>query len=140
MNSSSINNYYSSKVASVLSGGLQRTGISPQKPGAQPSPFTQMLSALQQLQQSNPAGGYQQVTQQIAANLQTAAQTAQSNGNSAAAKQFTQLSKDFANASASGQLPNVQDLAQAVGGSGTSSAGGGHHHFLSALSSLIGFR
>jgi hypothetical protein len=38
---------------------------------------------------------------------------------STAANQLNQLAADFTNASKSGQLPNVQDLAQAVGG---------HHH------------
>jgi hypothetical protein len=77
------------------------------------------MSTLQQLQQSNPTE-YQQVTQQIATNLQSAAQTAQADGNSTAASQLNQLATDFTNASTSGQLPNVQDLAQAIGG--------GHHH------------
>ena len=85
------------------------------------SPFAQLASALQQLQQSDPTK-YAQVTQQIATNLQSAAQTAQSQGNSSAASQLTQLATDFSSASQSGQLPNLQDLAQAVGGSG------GHHH------------
>jgi hypothetical protein len=85
------------------------------------SPFAQLLSTLQQLQQSNPTQ-YQQVTQQIATNLQTAAQTATSDGNTTAATQLTQLATDFTNASQTGQLPNIQDLAAAVGG------GGGHHH------------
>ncbi len=84
------------------------------------SPFAQILSSLQSLQQSNPTQ-YQQVTQQISSNLQTAAQTATSSGNTSLATQLTQLSKDFQSASSSGQLPNVSDLAQAVGG-------GGHHH------------
>jgi hypothetical protein len=83
------------------------------------SPFAQMMSMLQQLQQSNP-GQYQQVTQQIATNLRNAAQTAQSEGNSTAENQLSQLSSDFKSASTSGQLPSVQDLAQAIGG--------GHHH------------
>jgi len=77
------------------------------------------MSELQQLQQSDPAK-YQQVTKQISANLQTAAQTAQQQGNTTAAAQLNQLSTDFSNASQSGQLPSVQDLAQAIGG--------GHHH------------
>jgi hypothetical protein len=47
------------------------------------SPFAQMMSMLQQLQQSDPTK-YQQVTQQIATNLQNAAQTAQTEGNSTA--------------------------------------------------------
>ena len=87
---------------------------------SQLSPFARLMSTLQQLQQSNPTQ-YQQVTQQIATNLKSAAQTATSQGNTAAATQLNQLSTDFTNASQSGQLPNVQDLAQAVGG-------GGHHH------------
>ena len=82
------------------------------------SPFAQMLSELQQLQQTDPSK-YQQVTQQISTNLTTAANTATSEGNTAAATQLNQLAADFSNASTSGQLPNVQDLAQAVGG---------HHH------------
>ena len=89
------------------------------------SPFAQMLSSLQQLQQSNPTE-YQQVTQQIATALQGAAQTAQSDGNTAAATQLNQLATDFTSASQSGQLPNVQDLAQAVGGH--HHHGHGHHH------------
>lgn len=129
MNTSSINNYYNSNVASVLSSALQGTnqtgnnssGVSaPGSDSSQLSSFAQLLSTLQQLEQSNPTK-YQQVTQQIAANLQSAAQTAQSNGNTSAASQLTQLATDFKNASASGQLPNVPDLAQALGG-------GGHHH------------
>jgi hypothetical protein len=79
------------------------------------SPFAQMMSMLQQLQQSK----YQQVTQLIATNLQNAAQTAQTDGNSTAAAQLGKLASDFNSASQSGQLPNIQDLAQAIGG---------HHH------------
>jgi hypothetical protein len=51
--------------------------------------------------------------------LQSAAQTDLANGNPAAANQLNQLATDFSNASKSGQLPSVQDLAQAIGG---------HHH------------
>jgi hypothetical protein len=83
------------------------------------SPFAQMMSMLQQLQQSDPTK-YQQVTQQIATNLQNATQTAQTDGNSTAAAQLGKLAGDFNSASQSGQLPNIQDLAQAIGG--------GHHH------------
>ena len=82
------------------------------------SPFAQLMSQLQKLQQTDPAK-YQQVTGQIATNLQTAAQTATAAGNTTQAAQLTQLSNDFSSASKSGQLPNMQDLAQAVGG---------HHH------------
>lgn len=82
------------------------------------SPFAQILSSLQQLEQSNPIQ-YQKVTQQIASSLQTGAQSATATGNPVLASQLTQLSTDFTNASTSGQLPSVNDLAQAIGG--------GHH-------------
>jgi hypothetical protein len=85
------------------------------------SPLAQILGSLQQLQQSNPAQ-YQQVTLQISNNLQAGAQSATASGNTGLASELTQLSTDFKNASTSGQLPNVQDLAQAIGG------GGGRHH------------
>jgi hypothetical protein len=141
MNTSSINNYYNNNVASALSSALQTTGSAVNKSAvgnnstgalsgsdsSQLSPFAQLLSVLQQLQQSNPTQ-YQQVTKQIATNLQNAAQTATSNGNTAQASQLTQLAKDFTNASTSGQLPNVQDLAQTI-------SGGGHHHHSHAQSS-----
>jgi hypothetical protein len=83
------------------------------------SPFAQVMSELQQLQQSNPTQ-YQQVTQQIATNLTAAAQTATTAGNTTAASQLTQLATDFTNASTTGQLPNIGDLAQAISGQ--------HHH------------
>jgi hypothetical protein len=92
------------------------------------SPLAQVLNTLQQLQQSNPTE-YAQVTSQISTNLQSAAQTATSDGNTAAAAQLTQLSNDFKTASTSGQLPNIQDLAQAIGG------GGHHHHHYASASS-----
>jgi len=95
------------------------TSSTQQADNSQLSPFAQLLNTLQQLQQSNPTQ-YQQVTRQISANLQTAANTAQSDGNTNLASQLNQLSTDFSNASQNGQLPNVQDLAQA--------AGGHHHH------------
>lgn len=122
-------NLSSSYLQTVLGTALQGTGLTSQTTGAslsstssdsgQLSPFAQLMSTLQQLQQSDPAK-YKQVTSQIATNLQSAAKTAQSDGNTAAANQLTQLSSDFSTASTSGQLPNISDLAQAVGG--------GHHH------------
>jgi hypothetical protein len=131
----SINNLSSSYLQSVLSNVLQSSGlttnttgnsqssaavssVAPQSDNGQLSPFAQLMSTLQQLQQSDPTK-YQQVTQQIATNLQSAAQTAQADGNTSAANQLSQLATDFTNASQSGQLPNVQDLAKAIGG---------HHH------------
>ena len=114
-------------IQSILNSSLQSMGLTTtrtstttatgQADNGQLSPLGQVLSTLQQLQQSNPTQ-YQQVTQQIATNLQKAAQTAQANGNTAAATQLNQLASDFTSASQNGQLPNVQDLAQAAG----------HHH------------
>jgi hypothetical protein len=125
----SINPLSSGYVQSILGSALQSAGLTTSNTptssiGAsttdnqQLSPFAQVLSALQQLQQSNPTQ-YAQVTGQIATNLQNAAQTAQSQGNTTAATALNQLATDFTNASKSGQIPNVQDLAQAIGG---------HHH------------
>lgn len=102
--------------------GVSITSIAQPTDNPQLSPFAQLMSTLQQLQQSNPAE-YKQVTQQISTNLQTAAQTATTQGNTTLANQLNQLSTDFSNASTSGQLPNIQDLAQAMGG-----ASGHHHH------------
>jgi hypothetical protein len=76
--------------------------------------LAELLSMLQELQQSAPAS-YQQVTRQTAASLKDAAQAAQSQGNTAAADRFDLLATDFAEASKSGRLPNIKDLAQAVG-------------------------
>jgi hypothetical protein len=127
------NNLSSSYLQSVLSAALQGAGLTTNSAGngvngtssvalqidsGQLSPFTQLMSTLQQLQQTDPTK-YQQVTQQIATNLQNAAQSAQADGNSTAASQLNQLAKDFTDASKSGQLPNIQDLAKAIGG---------HHH------------
>jgi hypothetical protein len=131
--SSISNNLSTSYLQSILGTALQGTGLTSntsgndvtstssvalQQDNGQLSPFTQLMSTLQQLQQTDPSK-YQQVTQQIATNLQSAAQTAQADGNSTAANQLNQLSKDFTSASTSGQLPSIQDLAKAIGG---------HHH------------
>jgi len=122
MSIGSINSLSSSYLQSILS-PLQDAGLSINKTDApssvqQPdkarlSPFTQVMSALQELQQSDPTK-YKQVTQQIAANLQSAAQTAQSEGNTTAANKLNQLASDFSKASESGQLPNIQNLAGAI--------------------------
>jgi hypothetical protein len=113
--SNSVNNPGSTTSAAASSA----SGIGAPSDSGQLSPFAQLLSTLQQLQQSNPTE-YQQVTQQIATNLQSAAQNAQNDGNSSAAGQLNQLATDFTSASKNGQLPNIQDLAKAIGG--------GHHH------------
>ncbi len=105
--------------SSTTTNNIGSTLLSQQPDSGSLSPFAQMLNTLQQLQQNNPTQ-YAQVTGQIATNLQSAAKTAQADGNTTAANQLTELSNDFSSASKSGQLPNIQDLAQA--------AGAGHHH------------
>lgn len=138
---STISGLTSSYLQSVLSTALQNSGlvatstaksqsgtgvtsVTSTTDSQQLSPFAKLLSTLQQLQQSDPTK-YKQVTQQIATNLQSAAQTATSDGNSTAASQLNQLANDFTSASKSGELPNVQDLAEATG---SQSVGGHHHH------------
>jgi hypothetical protein len=124
MHVSSLSSIYSNFIQPILSKTLGVTSASAASAAApqdtnQLSPFAQIASTLQDLQQQNPTQ-YQNVTKQIASNLQTAAQTAQTGGNSTLANQLTQLSSDFTNASQSNQLPDFQDLAQALSG--------GHHH------------
>ncbi len=131
VNPLSNNNY----LQSILTSALQSTGltanstnsslstsasssVSQSPDNGRLSPFAQLMSELQQLQQSDPSK-YRQVTSQISTNLQTASQTAAADGDTTAATQLNQLASDFSSASKNGQLPNVQDLAQAVGG---------HHH------------
>ena len=123
-NSTYLQSLLSSSLSSANSnsgstGGTSGVSFGNPQDSKQLSPFAQLLSTLQQLQQSNSIE-YQQVTQQIATNLQSAAKTATADGNTAAAAQLNQLATDFTTASQSGQLPNVQDLSQAVSG--------GHHH------------
>jgi len=120
------NNLATGYVQQIFANAMQSAGAAaqssssaaPQSDASGLSPFAQMLTELQQLQQSNPTQ-YQQVAQQIATNLQSAAQTAQNSGNTTAATELTQLAGDFSSASKNGQLPSIQDLAQALGG---------HHH------------
>jgi hypothetical protein len=128
MNTSSIANFSHSYLQSVLGTALQGTSLSnsssstsgstveTQGDNGQLSPFAQLLSTLQQLHESNPTE-YQQVTQQIATDLQNAAQTVTADGNSTAASQLTQLATDFNNAAQSGQLPNISRLGNRRSGS-----------------------
>lgn len=141
MSTSSINNLSSSYLQQILASALQNASSTTNNTGGslsgvnaltttqtdngQLSPFAQLMNTLQQLQQSNPAE-YQKVTEQIATNLKSAAQTDQADGNTAGATALNQLAADFMNASTSGQMPNVQDLAQALGGHHH------HHHHFSA--------
>lgn len=118
----------STNSTSTGAGAAVALSATPQDGNPQLSAFAQVLSTLQQLQQSNPTE-YQQVTSQIATNLQTAAQTATTDGNTTQAAQLTQLATDFTSASQNGTLPNIQDLAQAMCGAH------GHHHHMDASSS-----
>lgn len=95
--------------ASALTMGGPASGASPK----QLSPFAQILTELQQLEQSNPAS-YAKTTQQISTNLAAASSTAQIRGNSSLATQLRTLSKDFGAASQTGQMPNVTDLASSL--------------------------
>jgi len=85
------------------SGGAARPAV--QQPGdSRLAPFAELLSTLQEMQQSAPTR-YLQVTGQIATNLMGAAQAAQSQGDTAAADRLNQLARDFRDASRSGTLP-----------------------------------
>jgi len=94
---------------SVVSSLVHHSGSS----AGNSTPFAQILSSLEQVQQSNPAQ-YRAVAQQISANLASGAKSASATGNSSLAGQLSRLSADFTVAAASGQLPNVQDLSQAI--------------------------
>ena len=130
----SISSLSSSYLQSILSSVLQSSGLTGttkntkssgaasstvQADNTQLSPFAQVATELQQLQQSNPTE-YAQVTGQIATNLQSAAQAATASGNTRPRASSTRSRRTSQNASTSGQLPNFQDLAQA--------AASGHHH------------
>src|SRR5581483_8121683 len=108
-------------------GQLLLSGINSLKPGSghrsstnstpgdssQVSPFAQLMSTLQQLQQSNPAQ-YKQITATLASNVQQAATTAQNNGEAGEANALNQLAASFNQASQSGQFPTfMQQGAQA---------------------------
>jgi hypothetical protein len=122
MNVSPLSSIYSNFIQPILRktpGVGAASGAAAPQDSSQLSPFAQIATTLQDLQQQNPAQ-YRNVTKQIAANLQTAAQTAQTGGNATLANQLTQIATDFTNASQNNQLPDFQDLAQALSG--------GHHH------------
>jgi hypothetical protein len=101
-----------------------------QPDSSQISPLGQLISTLQQLQKTDPTK-YAKVTQQIATNLQGAAQTAQTQGDSSEAKQLTALAADFSSASKGGKLSTLfQDL--------TPATGTGHHRHGSGVASMVG--
>ena len=120
---SSINNLSNSYLQSILSSALQNSSsagnssstsgassVTAQSENGQLSPFAQLMSTLQQLQQSNPTE-YKQVTQQIATNLQNAAKTATADGNSTQATQLNQLATDFTSASVSCSMADFEKIA-----------------------------
>ncbi len=108
-------------VATTPTTGSGTTSTPSPQDEPQLSPLAEILRQLHQLLQQSPAQ-YAKITQQIATNLQSAANTAEADGNSMAASQLGQLATDFTNASQSGRLPNAADLAAGIFG------GGGHHH------------
>ena len=77
------------------------------------SPLSQLMSALEQVQQTDPAH-YPQLTQQVATSLQSSAETAQTDGNTTAASELKQLADGLTHPSKTGQLPTLHDLAQAI--------------------------
>jgi hypothetical protein len=89
--------------AALWLAGSVRT-LLPVADGSQLAPFTQLLSALHEMQQSAPAS-YRQVTLQIATNLTGAAQSARSQGDAAAADRLNELARNFADAAKGGLLP-----------------------------------
>src|SRR5579871_3198330 len=106
MSVSFINNLSSSSVQPTVANSPPATGLlnssastaastsETQPDNSQLSPLARILVTLQQLQESNPTQ-YQEVTKQIATNLQNAAQTATAEGNTGAATQLNQLASDF---------------------------------------------
>lgn len=94
---------------------------------SQLSPFAQLMTTLQQLQQSNPAE-YKQLTATLSSDLQAAAKNAQSNGDADEANALNQLAASFNQASQSGQLPSFMQQSTQAGASGHP-----HHHHHGAL-------
>jgi hypothetical protein len=104
--------------------GIHASSVMLQPGNGQLSPFAKLLSTLQQLLPQSDLTKYVQVIQPIATNLQTPPKLP-SQSFTTAANQLNQLDSAFTNASKDGQRPNIQDLAQAVGG---------HHHHVQAAS------
>ena len=75
------------------------------------SPFAQMLTTLQKLQQTDTTK-YRQVAQEIAMDLQKASASVDP-ADQDTANQLYRLSADFSQAAQTGQLPDIQDLATA---------------------------
>lgn len=73
------------------------------------SPLAQVTSTLEELQGADPIK-FREVAEQIAANLQADAHTAESEGETTTANWLNQIASAFTTASQSGKLPNLQDL------------------------------
>lgn len=105
------------------------------------SPAASFLSTLQRIQQQNPTS-FKQLTSRVAAQLQNAAKSASTRGNSSQASQLNQLATEFQNSSTTGQLPSAQALQQA--GFGAHHGHYGHHQGAlnndtqSVLNSILG--
>jgi hypothetical protein len=131
---SSLSNVSSNLLQSLIAAGLgsttstQRTdestntldssgvsSLSSSTDSAQISPFSQLLSTLQKLQQSDPSE-YKSVMTQIGDKLADAAKAATADGDSAGADQLTKLSDAFKSAGESGDLPDIGVLAQSLDG------------------------
>jgi hypothetical protein len=76
------------------------------------SPAARFLSQLQQLQTQSPVQ-FQAILSQLTNQLQQAASSAASGGNTAQANQLTQLAHSFQSAASGGALPSIQQLQQA---------------------------
>jgi len=99
---------YSSTGQSSSTGNLS-IGTSTGSTSTPASPFAQMLTELQQMEQANPSQ-YAQVSQQISTNLAAASSSALARGNTKLSTSLATLSKDFSSAAQSGKLPNITDL------------------------------
>ena len=95
------------------------------KDQSQLSPFAQLMSTLQQLQQSDPAK-YKQVAATLASDLQQSAMNDESNGNPGEANALNRLAASFTQASQTGQLPTF--MQQGAQNAGTSVHPHHHHH------------
>jgi hypothetical protein len=117
-------------LTSASPSGIDASSVTLQPGNRQLSPFAKLLSTLEQLSKSDPTK-YVQVTQQIATNRKNAAQTAQSEGLRPRPINPTSSPATSRTTRRGGQLPNIQDLALAVGG---------HHHHVQAASGRSGWR
>jgi len=115
-NSSNSNSTSSSSSVSSAANQTDATGL---------SPTASFLNELQQLQTQSPAQ-FNQLMASISGNLNQAAQTASSSGNTTKATQLSNLATQFQNAENGGQVPTAQDLEKS-GLSGHHHHGGGHH-------------